>query len=447
MRKLLFPVLCLLFLALLLMPLAGCDSRTYGAGADEVGSVGASGSESDGGIGGNDSDGGSDSDSGNAGGELTIAAFMENRYLEFAAQKYEETHDGVKINITAYAGEERDIAKYSQIINTALMSDKGEDIIDVSYISWVKIADKNKLLDLSNEINLTSDAYYKSVMDAFLYNGKRYAIPMGFAFEAFQYGEVMADSENASDLTLDKLISLSERYPDTALFDGSGFGMGRVTLASQLFSIDFDDYVDYSNKKANIDGDKFISMLNDVRSIGDRLTIQKDGDVSLIRQLIVYSPVMCHRGTLDYTNMFLMTNANGDSNFMAGGFLPAVNANSNNKRLTIDFMKFLISEEIQSSPELSYCPVNKNAAAEAAKYILADTIAGGYELEGWGEDNLERNSAIFDELAGKLTLIEYSDNFIREFASEEMARFFQGEISAEDAAKNLQFRLDTYLNE
>ena len=97
------------------------------------------------------------------GGELTIAAFKSGEYFEYAARKYEEIHEGVSINITSYAGDEKDVSKYSQIINTALMSGKGEDIIDVSWISWTTLAEQNKLLDLSSEITFMPEAYYTKV--------------------------------------------------------------------------------------------------------------------------------------------------------------------------------------------------------------------------------------------------------------------------------------------
>ena len=388
----------------------------------------------------------------NSGAELTIAAFSDSQYLENTARKYEETHNGVNIIITSYAGEEKDVSKYSQIINTALMSGKGEDIIDVSGISWTKLADKVKLLDLTDEIRITPDEYYTSVMDAFLYNGKRYAIPLGFAFEAFQFDDAFADKENTSDLTLSRLLSLADKYPDIVLFNDSGLGMGRMSLAYKLFSMDFEDYVDVGNKKVYVDGAKFISLLKNVESMRDRLAVQKSGDISLIRQYALYSPAMCSMGTIDYSNMFLMTNDEGESNYLQGGFKPAVNANtaSSNKKLAVDFIKFLISEEMQSSPELPSCPVNKSAAADTAKYILADSLTGGYVPDSWGEGSLEyleRNIAIFDELAGKLAFVEFEDDFIREFVMDEMARYFQGEASAEEAAQSLQSKLEIYLNE
>ena len=382
-----------------------------------------------------------------AGAELTIAAFNDSRFLELAARRYEELHEGVKISINAYAGEEKDVSKYSQIINTALMSGRGEDIIDVKALSWWKLADKNKLLDLNSEIDITAETYYKSVMDAYIYKEKRYAIPLYFSFEAFGWGDTLADKELPRHITIDSLLALADKYPGTPLFNDSGFGMGQITLAIKLFDMDFDDFIDLPNKNVNVDGEKFISLLENVQSIAAVLAPPTRDETPLIRQLVLYSPTMSHVGTIEYENAFLLTDDDGQSVFLASGFVPAVNANSRNIELAIDFIRFLISEEMQSSPELVYCPVNKGAARESAELTLGDLQLGGYVPDGFDDDKLEQNIAKFNELAERMSVVEFSDVFIRDFVIAEMKRFFTGEVSAEEAARNLQSRLNTYLKE
>ena len=386
---------------------------------------------------------------GTASGELAIAAFNDNRYLEYAARRYEDIHEGVKISITAYAGEEKDASKYSQIINTALMSGRGEDVIDVSCLPWWKLADKNKLLDLGGEINIEPEIYYQNVMDAYIYKGKRYAIPMCFDFEAFQFDDAFADIEPPRHITIETLLSLADKYPGTPLFNDSGYGMGRGTLAYKLYEMNFGDFVDVANKNANVDGAQFVSLLNNVQSIAGSLAPPKSGENPLIRQLVLYSPAMSHMGTVDYENVFLLTDEAGQSIFLASGITPAVNANSPNKELAIDFIRFLISEEMQSSPELMYCPVNKRAALESANLLFSELKLDGYVPDGFGNDNLGQNIDKFNELAERLSAYEraFGDDFIRDFVMSEMRRFFQGEVSAEQAAKNLQSKLNTYLKE
>ena len=377
-------------------------------------------------------------------GTLTIAAFMDSEFLRVAAKKYEETHEGVTINITTYAGEEKNLSKYSQIINTALMSGKGEDIIDVSSITWTKLADNNKLLDLGSLINLDSSQYYQNVLDALLYKGKRYIVPMCFMFEAFQFDDTFADKESLPRFTMDELLALSKKYPEAVLFNGGGMGMSESNLAYKLFCLHFKDFLDIENKQVNVDSAQFISMLENVHSLAGRLEIEERGDTSLLRQYILYSPANSSSGTLDYSKMFLLTNEEGQANFETVGFLPAINANSKKKELAADFLRFLLSEDVQTSPELLCCPVNRNAASALSKLVWEDVAAAGNAPDSF---DIENNIEKLNELARQLAFVSYTDQFILNFVVEEMNRYFQGEESAEQAAKNLQSRLNTYLKE
>jgi len=379
--------------------------------------------------------------------ELSIAAFMDSEFLRSAAKKYEDAHDGVTINITFYAGEERDVPKYSQIVNTALMSGKGEDIIDVSTITWTKLAEKEKLLDLNGLVILDSTQYYQNVLDAFIYKDKRYAIPLCFTFETFLFDSAFTEKEPSADFTIDGLLTLAKKYPDNRLFNGGGAGMGQTTLAYKLFCLDFGNYLDIETKKVNVDNAQFISLLKNIQTLAGRLEIEKRGDTSLIRQYLVYSPAMTSNGTMDYANMFFMTNEAGQAAFNTFGFLPAINANSANKELAADFIQYLLSQEIQTSPELISCPVNKDAAAELAKLVFRDVSAGGYAPDGFDDNSLEQNIEKFNKLTERLSLVQNTDRFISDFVTAEMERYFQGEESAEQAAKNLQSRLNTYLTE
>lgn len=381
-----------------------------------------------------------------ANGDLVIAALRENEFLNAAARKYEEANDGVKVTIIAYwkNGADMDFSKYSQIINTALMSGKGEDIIDVSSLTWTKLADRGKLADLNGLISFDTETYFMNILDAYLYNEKRYAIPLCFSFEAYRFYNDFSDKEIKKDVTINDTLALAGKYPENPLFDGSGFGTSKTSLAYKLFCLNFSDFLDMEMKEATVDNAEFISLLETVSSFPEPLAGYPG---ALIGQALVYTPAMTNNGTEDLSNMFLLTNAAGGALFDTVGFMPAINANSENKELAADFIKFLLSEETLTSPELYFCPVNKKAADEKAKLMFESVLAGGWAPEGFDYAALERNIAAFNALAGKLSLVENADYFIRDFVTAEMERYFQGRQDAAQTAKNLQSRLNTYLKE
>jgi multiple sugar transport system substrate-binding protein len=363
--------------------------------------------------------------------------------LEFAARKYEEKNDGATITINTYADEaERDTAKYSQIINTALMSGKGEDIIDVSTLAWAKLADRNRLLDLNGKIDFAPGAYYQSILDAYLYGGGRYAVPLSFYFTAFRFDDAFAGDKNPADLTLGGLLSLAAKHPENPLFL-SGSGFDAASLAVMMFDLNFNEFIDVHNSQANVDSEKFISLLENIKSI-ENLRWPGPGETAVLWEFALYNPTMNQNGVEDYTGTFLLTNDDGKSLFSPVGFLPSVNAGSANEELAVDFIRFLLSEEMQSSPELLFNPVNIKSSAEMAALVLESVRAGGFAAADF---DLERNIVLFNELAEGLTVVRNSDAFINRFVWEEMTRYFNGEASAEESAKNLQSRLNTYLKE
>jgi len=278
-------------------------------------------------------------------------------------------------------------------------------------------------------------------MDAYIYKGKRYSIPLCFTFEAFEFSDELKDKEAPQNLTIERLLDLADKYykeGTTTLFDGGGFGMSKIRLGYRLFELDFADFVDMENKEAHVDGTRFVTLLENVQSLDGKFT-SIQGAAPLIEQSLMYTPVMSSRGLVDCSNMFLLTNEAGESAFGTIGFLPAINANSGNKDLALDFLSFLISEEIQSSPELMFCPVNRKAVEKITELSL-----GGFTPEGF---DIEKNLASFSELASRVTVAERIDQFIHHFVLEEMQRYFEGEESAEQAARNLQARLNMYLKE
>jgi multiple sugar transport system substrate-binding protein len=378
------------------------------------------------------------------GGTLTIATLRGSEFLNDAARRYEEAHDGVTVEITAYWNEndtEMDAAKYSQIVNTALMSGKGEDIIDVSSLTWTKIADKNKLVDLNGLLDLDPQKYHLSVLDAFLYNGKRYTLPLCFTFEAFQFYGAAALIETPKDRTIDDLLKLAEDYRDVQM-DAGGYGIAysKMEIAMKLFNLDFNTYVNIQKKEASVDNPRFISMLEKVNNLPAVLMEYP----AIAGQSNVYSPAMTQNGVEDLSNMFLLTNEAGQSMLSTIYLMPAISVNSVKKKLAADFIQFLLSDEMMTSPEMYFCPVNKNAVAERARLTYESAAAEGYAPEGF---DLEKNIALFNKLTERLGVVANSDMIIYEFTATEIERYLNGDQTAEQAAKNLQSRLTTYLQE
>ncbi len=399
--------------------------------------------------------------------DLNISICFDSQFLQLAVKKYQKAHQDVSIHLNPLATDgDRD--QYAQVINTSIMSGKADDIIDVSPLSFWKLADKNMLVDLDEFLgkDLASENYFTDVLDAYRYKGKQYTLPLSFVIEAYQMDErvskALGITKIPSHLTLDDLLSFSQPMPKDGknmLFDNSAAGMSDVTLAYRLFSLDMKKYVDLENKKVNFNNEDFISLLEKVKSLNEKKQMATEKGYknkelfytsdtqSLLHIYNLYSPAMCQSGTVAYSNLIPLTNQEGFSTLSNTEFMPAISQNSKNKELAADFIKFLLSQEMQTSPELLYCPVNKNAVAVASQFIYEDSKAGGYLPAGFDETTLQQNIEKHNELAKVSTMLDYFDRNIRNFVMAEMTHYFAGEESAEQSAKNLETKINTYLKE
>ena len=377
---------------------------------------------------------------GGASNELTIATLHDNAFIEEAARRFEYMHDGrYTVNIVVYG----DFASYAQIINTALMSGLGEDIINVSHIPWQRLADAGRLVDLNSKLSFTPGEFYQNILDAFLYNGGRYAIPLSFHMETFTLGDAASTSLNPNRFSIDDLLDLAGAYPDAHLMI-SPMGSYGTGLAYMFFNLDFAEFIDLANRQANVDSADFIRLLENVQSLNDRLRAPFQQENVLVIKDIFFNPAMSSGGMPDYTDFHIMTNNRGEG--MVHAFdIQAINANSGNRELAARFLQFAISEEMQTSPEIWQTAINKNAAISNAIALYESIRAGGFTPPEYF--CIYTNIAVFNRLAGRLTMAPTSDPFIIDFVRSEMTRFFDGEVTAQQAASNLQARLTTYLNE
>ncbi|MCL2356020.1 MAG: ABC transporter substrate-binding protein [Defluviitaleaceae bacterium] len=373
--------------------------------------------------------------------ELTIAVgdMFADGFFEEAARRFEEKHDGRYTVTFVTVGDAR---SYSQIMNTALMSGRGEDIIFASRLTWQRLADAGRLVDMNNKIDFPPGEFYQSILDAYLYNGGRYVVPLIFNIETFRLNSDVAFETNPNRFTIEDVITLAHAYPHLEIFH-SPMGMSATTFAYRIFELYFDEFIDLPNRTANVDNEKFINLLESIQPIADRMMVTSWTTPPIIIETILHNIVMNVEGIEDYTGFNVMTNSRGEGLANARNHM-AINANSQNQELAARFIQFLLSYEMQTSPEIWATPVNRNAAETNSRAMLESQRALGFMPEGV---DFETNLAVFNSLADRLSVAGTSDPFIGDFVRDEMTRFFDGEVTAEQAAQNLQARLTTYLNE
>ena len=284
-------------------------------------------------------------------------------------------------------------ADYANKVNTALMSGEGADILAVDVIPIAKYVESGLLEDLSPYMTQDSDFdpshYRQNILEAVTWKGGTWFLPMDYMFNYYTYDSTLITAEQgdfgtSSAFTTEQLLDLAKPLFDgetkilnTPAYEGRG-----GSLWTRLLRERWSDFVDIANKRANFKDGKFVELLNTLTSydkdglIPESITSQIDIEMTMDR--------MGQAPTDRYyfkpkTNMSLLTHflrdsqtrfnvgisvggasAIEDDDELAGiaanldGSVPftytqafAINSNSKNKRVAWEFIKFMLSGEMQ----------------------------------------------------------------------------------------------------
>jgi len=393
---------------------------------------------------------------------------------------------------------------YLSRINTELMGGNGADILLIDVIPWFRYADMGYLEDL--RVYMDTDADFNkedlrmNIIDAAEYRGGVYALPISFTFSFFAYDAALFnDGEkellSAKDaFTFSELIALAGNAFDRNTVDAHMFGLtggkyNDYNIFRCLLEENYASFVDLANKKARFDDGRFEKLLLSVTDYIKKDYIQQESEMNDLYQTgDVYALLNYGGGTWYNYNpnarflykyeryTFLIahfdkefaglsgcepTYGNDDNDVIAGmaadfngninfrqRYMYAINSNSKNKRAAWEFIKLLLSEEIQSKSVTNAFPVNRNALE--AHQTISQLIVLGFRKSPLNDDNRQAWNDYLeyaDKLMDTINAYTFHDDRIDQWIEEEVTLYFNGEKSAKDVAEALQNKVNLYLNE
>ncbi|RRJ66019.1 extracellular solute-binding protein [Paenibacillus oralis] len=414
---------------------------------------------------------------------LSVLQKDPNGWLDQAAQTYEQAHPDIDIVIKEYlttpdrapgqalhiGGDinPAELETYRNTMNTELMSGKGPDLISVSNLNYGQYADKNLLADIGelmkNDQNFAIQDYYTNVLDAVKHEGKLVAMPIVFWIHTLTSGLGPSDLQvDEANWTWNDLLNKGKEMAEK----DSTFGvMGAVSPSSLLSKMvlgEFNQYVDQTAKQAKFDSPSFIQLLNNVRDMYDNGLLSQDYDKliedrDLFRDETYYAPVMLYQA-LQTNRQILNLPSSGDKNGLvfSSNLMLAINEKSAVKQEAWDFMKYLISEEMQSHPALFMAfPINKTVLTSVLTNQLKNSSVQTQAMGGDQKSDPNTDRSVVDEgTIQKITqFVEKPGRFLdsdprfMSIIEEESSAFFEGKKSAEEVAATIQNRTQLYLNE
>lgn len=391
--------------------------------------------------------------------ELTLYTVEESFFLQQAAVQYHKQHPEVLIHVDAaismtdkYSGN----ADYQQIyqdLNTSLTSGNGPDLMVMDHLKLDTYASKGLLFNLQEILqpmeedgtllsNITT-AYEEA-------DGRRYAVPLQFGLLLAVGRDVQPEEMSSMDAIAKAVSGKTESY------------LGDRTcgeLVEEFYPLIVDDIL--QNRQVN--RDSLRPWLEDLKKIADNCGIlpsRKEGraaniwDLGSDVKLVLQETDGFNQAMTPYAVAELL-NANVVS--VENAFYPkmviGINSRSEHVEIAKDFLRFALSEELQSVDTYEGFPVNAKALetqaaadrsmAEAYTTYDIDGSTAEFAIKAYSEETANH----LMELCKAATLCLKEDTQIETSLTESLQAYLNGQASVEEAMDAVEGSLKMYLAE
>ncbi len=382
-----------------------------------------------------------------------------NSWVEKLVCKYNRQAEGCRI-VTKNYWDENASDFGTDALTQDLLDGFVPDIL-CSIPDYRMFSEKGLFEDLSvwmeNDPDFNEDEYLMNFFEALKYNGRLEC--MGFVFAVDTYAAKTEFLGGTERLTLADYANL--KLPEGMELLSSA---DRASAFEWLMSCQLGEYVDYENATCSFDSEEFISLLEWFGSFPEKAAVSDDYAYRENRALLYptqlgslqnyHRTVQCQFGNADVTLTGTPIHAEGNGGVFATLGLLTVSSASEYKKEIWEFLKFCLSEEVQSNKGAqSYgFPVN----LKALERVMDEQVSGTEKLPSvsFGGEMVqltpptEQEAAQVREYLKGVTFCSYLDDpTIKNIVEEETAKCFAGDCTAEDAAKIIQSRVSLYLAE
>lgn len=417
---------------------------------------------------------------------ITLATLYSSQDLQEAVVNFNKQSDTYKVRIDTYFDESTEWTdtKYQDAIaalNNALTGSNCPDIIDLSSGNLRSYISKGLLADLSSYLESGSvkrEELMESVLDAYTFEDTLVCIPTGFTVST-----IMARTSQVGDRTswtIKDIMEFSAQYPDAKLFEYSS----KASMLSTCIQYSSDAFIDYNTGKCSFDSQEFLDILEFANKFETETEYDRDG-MSLPKQIsegkILLSNV--YISDISEMQMYAMmfnepvtfigypTVDGSGGNRLNGRNCYAITTKSKNPDGAWAFIESMLQySEVSEWGMSNYLPIRKDMLEETFEIAMKEN--GSYDENGnimldengepmiwpkvtWGYEDWEAEiyAATPEQIQEVRDLIDSAvastnnDTTILNIITEEAQGYFEGQKSAEDVAKVIQSRVQTYVSE
>lgn len=404
--------------------------------------------------------------------ELTVAFRMRNVALDNVIAKFNRQNSKYRVSLILPEDGEED-ASFRKRIQMELSAGRGPDMLGNDVVLDLEAFVENGYLEYLDGQDFHEQDCMSAAFEECRVDGKLYGIPYDYSIDFAAYR--LSDVGDVSSINMEELMQ-SVRESDAKVLQENLDGT-QVVLKYALSDNSNRTYIDWENKKSHLTEQAFIDLLEFAKEYGDdgrKGEIQEKeifaygfyggiemGHFYSIRE--VYDALEGEARLLGYPR----TEGNGIYISTSSIY---VNSQSEGKDGAIAFLQYLISEEAQTryvkydmnkdidkaggflASYRAQFPVNR-AALEA---LLEHERIEDQESQMKTDDgrviytNPPYTQEQFDSfrfLVENAQASDYNISAIREMVMEELEPYFEGAVTAEQAASTLDSRVQLYLDE
>ena len=370
------------------------------------------------------------------------------------------------------------IPEYTERIMNDLISGSGPDVlfVDNLYSAHIaKIALNGNFLDLTDILeedpDFSEDDYVEGVFEAGQFHGRQYVIPLSFEAPVllssteklkeigFDWDGIETTEDFVENLGL--LTPEAEQTTGFAQMLDSKNRFSQLLITSGITLIDYETgevlpeekelrkflegYKAYFPYDYNKTGSTTITNYGHNELLSGDWVFWLSPDVSCMAQSIS----VMKSGSCDYT-VHLIPSQTGETVANIRGGAMAIRANTKNSLNAYNFIKFMLSEDVQSDEIINYgyVPIHKEAIRSLVYETPALKLVNGFNVIDSG------NPALSDDEAEMLIeMLTGIDRFVlglpvmSTMVQESMLPYFQDEASYEECFADLKNKLTFYLSE
>ena len=427
-----------------------------------------------------------------AGQTLAISLCYDFYNLEKAIKQFNELYPEVTVVLNKY---DNDAEKYKQQVTTQLMAGKADDLLDAAGgFSDVQLFDSGLLGDfyplMLKDPAFNKDDYYMNVFEGMAYNGKLIVFPALFSYEMIGVNNTFSDElvksfKQYETITYRQLFDIYNNLPEKG-----GRYFSRSMDAITALNANLHTFVDFENKKCYFNTPEFIQFISDAKNSTSPQKIA-DGEEGLLfntpmpglqqnryaaqylfaeeasNRFLTYfrekeqlaqlfsflGNEVLDRFMSDFDKQalsYFIPLANSDGTLM---LVPSkrfcLNANSKNKELAWEFIKFLTTPEANENELLYSFPVNKRVFRSHVSASITEAVDywrnSGHAVEGETAEVVEAVMSIYEKY-NELPM-KYQVELYHSIIPDVLHSFHANILTAEQAASELQNKMSLFLME